>query len=80
MFALTFIAILQALIEREQMNEELSALRERFESLVNEHKSAMQGAKNCVRTELKNEFAEMENRLRYSTDAEAKLQVGRLSW
>ncbi|KAF6016990.1 SDCCAG8 [Bugula neritina] len=65
----------QALLEREQMAEELSALKQRCELLTNEHKTTLKNAKMSARTEVKNEISEMERRLKHTTESNSQLQV-----
>ena len=57
------------------MLEELSAVREQFEILVNEHKAALQDAKSVARNEIKKELEELERRLASSNNMEATLTV-----
>ena len=59
------------------MGEELSALRERFDAAVAEHKATIKDAKNSARQEVRNEITELERRLQNTTDSEGQLKVAR---
>ena len=64
-----YIFFSQAMLEREQMGEELSALRERFDAAVAEHKATIKDAKNSARQEVRNEITELERRLQNTVSA-----------
>ncbi|XP_067942221.1 serologically defined colon cancer antigen 8 homolog [Watersipora subatra] len=65
----------QALLEREQMSEELSCLRERLQAATAEHKRVLTEMKTSARQEVKNEITELDRRLKQANDAESQLKA-----